>query len=154
MYININIYSNNVLCTVLLSRPFVPNAWGQNYEDKKFGNWFCFLCGLLCLDILFQQNFDNTKHMTKVDINFTRIVFTTDETKPLVKSVCKPAPKSLFWAPTYWSTRHDWAVKKSYCSIGQSGWREIGNSLPVICWVRRGSEQGSRRCFADVTNWR
>ena len=66
--------------------------------SKKFGNWLCFLCGPFCLDILFQQNFHNTKHMTKFDINFTRIVFTTDETKPL-KSVCKPAPKCLFWGP-------------------------------------------------------
>ena len=110
-----------------------------------------FLCGPLCLDILFQQNFHNTKHMTKFDINFTRIVFTTDENKSL-KSVCKPAPKSLFWAPTHLSTRHDWPVNKSYCSIAQSGWREIRNSLLVISWVRKGPEQGHRRCFADITN--
>ena len=87
----------------------------------------------LCLGILFQQNFHNTEHMTKFDINFTRIVFTTDETKPL-KSVCKPAPKSLFWAPTHLSTRQDWPVEKSYCTVGQSGeanQRTSGNSLSL-----------------------
>ena len=37
----------------------------------------------------------------------------TDETKPLVKSVCESARKSLFWAPPLYqdlSTRHDSSV--------------------------------------------
>ena len=34
------------------------------------------------------------------------------------------------------STCYDWSVKKSHCSIGPSGWREIRKLLPVIPWVR------------------
>ena len=44
----------------------------------------------------------------------------TDETKPLVKSVCESARKSLFWAPPVYhdlSTRHDWSVKKAIVDL-------------------------------------
>ena len=44
----------------------------------------------------------------------------TDETKPLVKSVCESARKSLFWAPPLYqdlSTRHDWSVKKAIVDL-------------------------------------
>ena len=48
----------------------------------------------------------------------------TEETKPLVKSVCESARKSLFRAPPVYqdlSTRHDWPVKKAIVLICQSG---------------------------------
>ena len=44
----------------------------------------------------------------------------TNETKPLVKSVCESARKSLFWAPPVYqdlSTRHDWSVKKAIVEL-------------------------------------
>ena len=44
------------------------------------------------------------------------VAFATDETKPLFKYVCQPAPKSLFCSPAVYqdlSTRHDWPVKKA-----------------------------------------
>ena len=44
----------------------------------------------------------------------------TNETKPLVKSVCESARKSLFWAPPLYqdlSTRHDWSVKKAIVDL-------------------------------------
>ena len=37
-------------------------------------------------------------------------------------------------------------------SICQSGWREMWNAFPVILESVEGPQQGSRRCFADVTN--
>ena len=44
----------------------------------------------------------------------------TDETKPLVKSVCESARKSLFWAPPVYqdlNTRHDWSVRKAIVDL-------------------------------------
>ena len=51
------------------------------------------------------------------------------------------------------NTSHDWPVKKGYCSIGKSAWREIHNVLPAIFEPAGGPpEQGPRRCFANVTS--
>ena len=51
-----------------------------------------------------------------------------------------PAPKHFLLGPPAayqdLSTCYDWSVKKSHCSIGPSGWREIRKLLPVIPWVR------------------
>ena len=49
------------------------------------------------------------------------------------------------------STRHDWPVRKPL-SVCQSVWKEIRNTLPVICWVRWETRTGYWRYFADVTN--
>jgi len=55
------------------------------------------------------------------------------------------------------STRYDWSVKKSHCSIGPSGWREMRKSLPVIPWRPVSplgpQNNGSRRCFTDRRYW-
>ena len=43
------------------------------------------------------------------------------------------------------------SLLKKPLPICQSGWRELQNAFLVIHWVARGPEQGSPRCFADVT---
>ena len=62
---------------------------------------------------------------------------------------------SCSWRPPVYredlSTHHNWSVKMPLL-ICQSGWREIRNALRIIRWVRWGREQGSRRCFVDVSN--
>ena len=63
----------------------------------------------------------------------------TDETKPLVKSVCETAPKSLFWVPPVnqdLSTRHDWSVKKAIVDlpirVKENSKRASGNLLSPL----------------------
>ena len=52
----------------------------------------------------------------------TRVVWATERTKLLVKSVCETARHSSFWAaivPVYQdlSTRHNWPVKKTIVNL-------------------------------------
>ena len=68
-----------------------------------------------------------------VPTNVTGIVAcTTDETiKPLVKSVCEPVPKTLFWGPTrVWVCTMTVQLKKLQCII-KLPTRLRGNSKPT-----------------------
>ena len=50
----------------------------------------------------------------------------TEETKPLIKSVCEAAPIFLFWVPTCLSMDREWPVKKAIVDIPK-GIRLKGN---------------------------
>ena len=41
-----------------------------------------------------------TSHKSQFSVELWDVAYATDETRPLVNSICKQAPKSLFWAPS------------------------------------------------------
>ena len=45
------------------------------------------------------------------------LAYATNKTKLLVKFICKPGPKSLFWGPANVSTCHGWTVKKAIVQL-------------------------------------
>ena len=66
--------------------------------------------------------------MTEKKMPVVFVAWATDGNKLSAKSICKTAPKSLFWVPTCgprFKSDHDWPVEKINCQFANQVGRKI-----------------------------
>ena len=86
------------------------------------------------------------------------VAWAMDGNKLSAKSMCKTAPKSLFWPSLAYqdlSMCRDWPVKKAIVNLPiklEIHVNKIRNTFPVSHPLVRDPEQGYQHCFADGFN--
>lgn len=109
-----------------------------------------------------------TSHKSQFSVELWDVAYATDETRPLVNSICKQAPKSLFWAPsclpgfeyTSWLLEKPlfiWPISlmvNSKRSPGNSFWLCKASKIRILTLLRRHNQLGlDCVCDAGYGRW-